>query len=46
MKIDDAEKTFVFALQRDPIFQRAEIIADVQVAGRLRAAEDAFFHEN
>ena len=45
MKINDAEKTLEFVLQRDPIFQRAEIIADVQIAGRLCAAENAFFHK-
>ncbi len=45
MKIDDTEKTFVFILQIHPIFQRTEIISDMQIAGRLRAAEDAFFHK-
>ena len=45
MQINYAEKTLEFVLQRDPIFQRAEIIADVKISCRLRAAEDSFFHK-
>src|ERR1041384_7013361 len=42
VQVDDAEEALVLVLQRGPVAQRAEIVADVYVAGRLRAAEDAF----
>ena len=38
--IDDAEERFVLPLQRDPVLHRAKIIADVELARRLNAAED------
>jgi hypothetical protein len=42
VQIDDAEETFVLVLERYPVAQGAEIIAEVNVAGGLRAAEDSF----
>src|SRR5262245_57242094 len=37
MQIDDAEERLVLLLQRDPVHERTEIVADVQVPGRLDA---------
>ena len=37
MQIDDAENAFVLVLDGGPILQRAEIIADVKLAGGLNA---------
>ena len=44
VKIDDAVKRFVFALQRHPIFESTKIIADMKFTGRLGTAENALFH--
>src|SRR3989442_10791798 len=46
VKIHDAEKTFVLALQRHPIAQRAEVIPKMNIAGRLRTAEDSLRHDD
>ena len=43
MQVDHAENTIVFLLQRYPIAQRAEIIADRDLTGRLHAGKDDFF---
>ena len=37
VQIDDAEDAFVIVLDPDPVGQRAQIIADMQIAGRLHA---------
>ena len=42
VKIYDTEKTLIVTLERHPITQSAEIISQMNVAGRLRAAEDSF----
>ena len=38
--VDDAEDRFRRVLQRDPVLHRAEVVADVQLAGRLNSTED------
>ena len=38
--VDDAEDRLELMLQLDPIFHRAEIVADVQLAGRLDSTKD------
>ena len=43
VKIDDAEYAVVFLLKPDPVFERAEIIAYRDLAGRLNARKDPFF---
>ena len=45
VQIDDAEDAFVIVLDPDPVSERAQIIADVQVAGRLHARQNAWNHE-
>ncbi len=42
VEIHDTKKTFVFALQRDPIPQRAEIISQMHIAGWLGSAKNSF----
>ena len=42
MQVNDAKETFVFVLEGDPIAQSAEVIAQMNVACGLRAAEDSF----
>ena len=44
VQIDDAADALVVALDFDPVLQGSQIVADVQIAGRLNAGEDAFFH--
>ncbi len=41
MQIDDAEDAFVIVLQRHPVADRPEIIAEMQVAGRLNAGKNS-----
>src|ERR1700757_192502 len=41
MQVDDAEDALVIVLQRDPVADRTEVIAEMQVAGWLDAGEDA-----
>jgi hypothetical protein len=38
--VDDADDRVVPVLQRDPVLHRAEVISDVQLAGRLDPTED------
>jgi Archaeal fructose-1,6-bisphosphatase and related enzymes of inositol monophosphatase family len=38
--IDDTEKRFVLPLQRDPVLHGPQVVAYVQLAGRLNSAED------
>src|ERR1700761_7476812 len=40
MQIDNAEDAFVLILQRDPVADCPEIIAEMQIAGRLHAGEN------
>jgi hypothetical protein len=40
VEVDDAQEGVVLGLERDPVAQRAEVVADVGRAGRLDAAED------
>ena len=44
VQIHDAEDTFVVVLDPDPVRQGAEIVADMQIAGRLYARQNAGFH--
>src|ERR1035438_6148127 len=44
VQVDDAEDAFVLVLDADPIFERAEVIPNVEIAGRLHAGEDSCFH--
>jgi hypothetical protein len=44
MQVDDAVKCLVFILQSDPIFQGAEVIADMELAGGLGSAQYTFLH--
>src|SRR5689334_4906009 len=41
VQIDDAEDALVIVLQRDPVADRAEIIAEMKIAGRLNAGKNA-----
>ncbi len=41
VQIDDAEDALEIVLQGDPVADRAEIIAEMQIAGRLDAGKDA-----
>jgi hypothetical protein len=41
VQVDDAEDAFVIVLQRDPVADRPEIIAEMQIAGRLDAGKNA-----
>src|SRR3989442_735514 len=42
VQIDDREETVILGLQPYPVLHGAEIVADVQLTGRLDAAEHAF----
>ena len=41
MQVDDAEIGVMGVLQRDPVRYRPEVVAEVELAGRLDAAEYA-----
>src|SRR5215469_259763 len=41
VEVDDAENALIVVLQRDPVADSAEIIAKMQIAGRLNAGKDA-----
>jgi hypothetical protein len=41
VEVHDAEERLVLLLQPDPVDQGAEVVADVQVSGRLDAGHDA-----
>ena len=45
VKVDDAVKRLIIVLQRDPILECAEIVADMKVTRRLCPAENALFHK-
>ena len=42
VQVDNAEQTVVLRLQPDPVLHGAEVVADVQLAGRLDTAEHTF----
>ena len=42
--VDDAVDALVIVLDCDPVFQCAQIISDVKIAGWLDAGEDSCFH--
>src|SRR5882724_3413864 len=42
VQVDDAKKALILMLQPHPVAQRAEVIAQMDVAGRLRAAKNSF----
>jgi hypothetical protein len=44
VEVDDAEEALVLVLQIDPVAQRADVVAEVQVVGGLCAAENPFSH--
>src|SRR6185312_2624606 len=41
VQIDDTEDAVVIVLQRDPVADRAEIITEMQIAGRLDAGKNS-----
>ena len=41
VEVDDAEEAVVLLLEPHPVLHRAEIVADMKLAGRLNAGEDA-----
>ena len=44
VQVDDAVDALVVVLDPHPVLQRTQIVADVQIAGRLDAGEDSCFH--
>ena len=44
VQIDDAENTFVLPLYLGPVFERSEIITNVELSGRLNTGKNACFH--
>jgi hypothetical protein len=40
VQIDDAEEAFVALLERDPVADRPEVIAEMETSRRLDPAED------
>lgn len=44
VQIDDAEDAFVIVLDLHPALQRAKIVSDVEISGRLHAGENSGFH--
>jgi hypothetical protein len=44
VQVYDTKETFVFVLQRNPVAQRAEVVAEVNVSGGLRAAKNSLSH--
>ena len=44
MPVYDTVKALVGVLKRHPIVQGADQVAQVELAGRAHAAENAFFH--
>src|SRR5918993_2929080 len=43
VQVNDAEVVLVFVLHRDPVLERPQIVAHVQVAARLYPAEYSLF---
>ena len=46
VQIDDAINAVVLPLHRDPILDRAEVVAEVQIAGRLYAGKNPLHVRN
>ncbi len=44
MKIDDAEDALVIVLDAHPVLEGAQVVADMEISGRLHAGKDARFH--
>jgi len=44
VQVDDAENALVIALDSHPVFERPQIISDVQIPGRLHAGKDSCSH--
>jgi hypothetical protein len=44
VQIDDAEDAFEIVLNADPVGEGSEVVADVQITGRLNARQDAGNH--
>ena len=44
VQVHDAEDALVIVLNAHLVLERAQIIPDVQIAGRLHAGEDSCFH--
>jgi hypothetical protein len=42
--IDDAKDAVVAVLKLDPILHRSQVVADVQLTGRLNSAENPRHH--
>src|SRR5262249_12892959 len=45
VQVDNAENAFIVMLNPDPVFERAEIIADVKISGGLHSGKDSCFHD-
>jgi hypothetical protein len=43
VQVDDAENALVIVLDAHPVLERAQVISDVQISGRLHAGEDSCF---
>ena len=44
MQVHDAENALVIVLDAHPVFERAEVISDVEISGRLHSGEDSCSH--
>jgi hypothetical protein len=44
VQVHDAEDALVIRLHAHPVLQCAQVIADVQISGRLHAGEDSCSH--
>ena len=44
VQVHDAVDALVVVLQPDPVLEGAQVIPDVQIAGRLDTGEDSWFH--
>ena len=44
VQVDDAENALVIVLDSHPVFERPQIISDVQISGRLHAGKDSCSH--
>ncbi len=44
VQVDDAEDALVIVLDAHPVLERAQVVSDVQISGRLHAGKDSCFH--
>ena len=44
VQVHDAENALVVVLDPHPVLERPQVVADMQVAGRLNAGKDSLFH--